>query len=66
MQAANLGEEIEKAVMVKNLSHLISDENRTNNVKKRCLPTPKDILNNTSMKNVNFYNIIGWVSQFTM
>ena len=33
VQATNLGEGIEKAVMIKNLSHLISDEIWTNNLK---------------------------------
>ena len=49
-QATNLGEGIEKAVMIKNLSGLISDEIRTNNVKKPWPSTPQDILNDTSME----------------
>ena len=60
-QAANLGERIEKAVMIKNLSRLISDEIRTNNVKKLWPTTPEDILNDTSMKNANLYNLIGLI-----
>ena len=61
VQAANLGEGIEKAVMIKNLSHLISDEIRTNNVKKPWPLTSQDILNDTSMENANLYNLIGWI-----
>ena len=61
MQGANLGEEIEKAVMIKNLSCLISDEIRKNNVKKTWPSTPKDILNDTSMQNANLYNLIVWI-----
>ena len=62
VQTANLGEEIKKAVMIKNLSGLISDEIRTNNVKKPWPPTPQNILNDTSMENANLYNLIGWIT----
>ena len=61
VQAANLVEGIEKAVMMKNLSRLLSYEIRTNNLKKPWLPTPQDILNDTFMKNTNLYNLIGWI-----
>ena len=47
--------------MIKNLSRLISDEFRRNNVKKPWPLTPQDILNDTSMKNANLYNLIGWI-----
>ena len=53
-QAANLGEGIEKAVMIKNLSRLINDEIRTNNAKKPWPPTPQDILNDTSIEMPTF------------
>ena len=59
VQAANLGERIKKAVMIKSLSRLISDEIRANNLKKLWPPTPQDTLNDTSMKNANLYNLIG-------
>ena len=41
VQAANLEEGIEKAVMIKNLSRLISDEIWTNNVKNYDHPLHK-------------------------
>ena len=43
--ASNLGEGIDKAVMMKNVSRLISDEIWTNNVKNLWPPTPQDTLN---------------------
>ena len=56
----HLGEGIKKTV-IKYLSSLKIDEIRTNNVKKLWPPTPQDILNDTSMKNANLYNLIGWI-----
>ena len=47
--------------MIKNLLCLISDKIRTNNVKKPWSPTPQGILNETSMKNANLYNLRGWI-----
>ena len=61
VQAANLGEGIEKAVMMKNLSRLICDEIWTKNVKNLWPPTLQDILNDNSMKNTNFYNLLRWI-----
>ena len=31
------------------------------NVKKTWPPTPQDILINTSVRNANLYNLIGWI-----
>ena len=47
--------------MIKNLSHLISGEIRTNNIKNPWLPTPQDILNGTSMENTNICYPVGWI-----
>ena len=49
VQARNLGDGIEQAVMMKNVSRLISDEISTNNVKNLWPPIPQDTLNDNSI-----------------
>ena len=57
---ANLGEGIEKSVMIKNLSRLISYKIWTN-VKNQWPPTPQDIFSDNSMKNTNLNNLLRWI-----